>query len=137
MEGGELSRFLLDTNVWIHPAQQPDRLNARVRRQLSDDRNELSLLPLSIWEAHHLVRRRKLRLRGTFQEWLAEVLNRAPLREVPYNFAVGTEATRLQLPQPDFGDVLIGATAVVFDLTLLTTDGQLLEHPSIKTLRAD
>jgi PIN domain nuclease of toxin-antitoxin system len=137
MEGGELSRFLLDTNVWIHSVQQPDRLNVGVRKQLSDNRNELYLSPVSIWEAHHLARRRKLRLRGTFQEWLAEVFRRGPFREAPYNFAVGIEATRLQLRQPDFGDVLIGATAVVFDLTLLTTDGQLLEHPSIKTLRAD
>lgn len=137
MEGHALSRLLLDTNVWIWGTQQPERLNARVRGQLEDTKHELYLSPVSIWEAHHLARKRKLRFRGTFQEWLDVALRRAPLLEAPFNFTVATEATRIQLGQPDIGDLWIAATAVVFDLTLLTTDGQLLEHPSIKTLRAD
>jgi PIN domain nuclease of toxin-antitoxin system len=115
----------------------PNRLNTRVRKQLENTRNELYLSSVSIWEAHHLSTRRRIRHVGTFHQWLEAAFQALPLRDAPFNFAVGTEASRLQLKQPDFGDLFVAATAVVFDLTLVTTDDQLLAHPSIKTLRAD
>jgi PIN domain nuclease of toxin-antitoxin system len=136
MEAGALSGFLLDTHVWIWALQQPERLNTRVRKLMEDPTAELYLSPVSIWEAHHLAQRRRLRYRGTFDEWLDAALRRTPLKEAPFTFAVGIEATRVQLPQSDFGDVLLAATASMFKYTLITSDPQLLAHASIKTLDA-
>jgi PIN domain nuclease of toxin-antitoxin system len=137
LEGAALSRYLLDTNVWIWALEHPGRLNRTVRREFEASKSELYLSPVSMWEAHHLARKRKLRVRGTFQDWLALAMQRAPLREAPFNFSVAAEITRLQLEQPDIGDLIVAATAIVFGLTLITTDDQLLQHPAIKTLRAD
>jgi PIN domain nuclease of toxin-antitoxin system len=132
-----LIRLLLDTNVWIWALQEPGRLSRAAHRVLDDPENEIHLSPISIWEAQHLARKRKLKLRGTFQEWLWTARERAPMREAPLSFAVAMEMTNLQLPQPDVGDLMLAATAIAGNLTLLTTDEQLLNHPAIKTLRAD
>jgi predicted nucleic acid-binding protein len=56
------------------------------------------------------------------------------MREAPFNFAVAAEASRIQLPQMDLGDVFLVATATVFDLTLVTADAQLLGCAWLKTL---
>ena len=41
-----------------------------------------------------------------------------------------------QIPVPDFGDTFLAATAIVFDLTLITADEQLLNAKWLKTLPA-
>jgi PIN domain nuclease of toxin-antitoxin system len=137
MEARTLTKLLLDTHVWIWALQQPHRLNAGVRRQLESTNVELYLSPVSVWEAYHLSERRRLHTKGTFHDWLGAALRRTPLREAPFSFVVAEEATRIQLEQADFGDVLLAATASILNLTLLTADDQLLAHPTIKTLRAD
>jgi len=57
-----------------------------------------------------------------------------PLREAPFTFAVARDASRIELPQSDLGDIFLAATALAFDLTLVTTDSQLLACSWLKTL---
>jgi len=130
-------KLLLDTHIWIWAVHSPERLSRRIRRELEKPANELFLSPVSIWEVHHLARRRRLRLRKPFSEWMDEVIAIAPLREAPFNFAVAAAATKIELPQPDLGDIFLAATACVFDLTLVTSDAQLLACSWLKTIPAD
>ena len=127
-------KLLLDTHVWIWALDRPEKLSRAVRRQIESPANELYLSPVSVWEAHHLVQRRKLRLTQSFPEWLGQVWERVPIREAPFNFAVAAEASRIQLPQSDVGDVFLAATALAFDLTLVTADSQLIECSWLKTI---
>jgi len=53
----------------------------------------LFLSPVSIWEARHLVRRKRLRIETGFSDWLEIVFARVPLTEAPFNFAVAVEAS--------------------------------------------
>ena len=129
-------RLLLDTHVWIQSAESPLGLNARIRRELVRSTNELYLSPVSIWEAQQLVRRNRVRLKRGFREWLEVVFERTPIREAPFTFQVAKEATSIHLPQPDPGDLFLAATAIVYDLTLVTADPQLLELKGLKTLAA-
>jgi predicted nucleic acid-binding protein len=57
-----------------------------------------------------------------------------PLREAPFTFAVARDASRIELPQSDLGDIFLAATALVFDLTLVTADSQLLACSWLRTL---
>ncbi len=82
-------------------------------------------------------RRKKLRVKPNFTGWLDQVLSRTPIREAPFNFAVAAEASRIQLPQADLGDIFLAATALIFDLTLVTADAQLIECSWLKTLSND
>ena len=127
-------KLLLDTHIWIWALHSPEKLDRRVRRELQRASNELYLSPVSIWEAHHLVRRKRLRIRQDFAQWLDEVMAQVPLREAPFTFAVAREASRIELPQSDLGDIFLAATALAFDLTLATTDSQLLACSWLKTL---
>ena len=130
-------KLLLDTHIWIWALHNPEKLGRRVRRELLRTSNELYLSPVSIWEAHHLVRRKRLRIRQDFAQWLDEVMAEVPLREAPFTFAVAADASRIDLPQSDLGDIFLAATAVAFDLTLVTTDSQLLACSWLKTLPND
>ncbi len=130
-------KLLLDTHIWIWAVLRPEKLGRRVRRELQRAANELYLSPVSIWEAWHLERRGRLRLKQDFSQWVDEVLARAPLREAPFTFAVARTASRIELPQSDLGDLFLAATASAFDLTLVTTDSQLLACSWLKTLAND
>lgn len=131
-----MTKLLLDTHVWIWSLQQQDRLSAKARRQIENPANEIYLSPISIWEAHHLVQRRKLRYAGAFKEWLDRAWQTMPIREASITLAVAEQASRLHLPQGDFGDLFLAATAAVFDFVLVTADEQLLAHREIKALPA-
>jgi predicted nucleic acid-binding protein len=64
-------------------------------------------------------------------------LGSAPLREAPFTFTVAAEASKIELPESDLGDIFLAATALVFDLTLVTSDSQLLACSWLKTLPND
>jgi PIN domain nuclease of toxin-antitoxin system len=127
-------KLLLDTHIWIWALTTPEKLSRNVRREIEKRDNELYLSPVSIWEAHHLEKRKRLRLKRGFSEWLEDVLKVIPVREAPFTFAVATEASRITLPQADLGDVFLAATCFVFDLSLVTADSQLLACSWLKTL---
>jgi len=127
-------KFLLDTHIWIWARQSPKKLNRDVRRHIENPKNEIYLSPISIWEAHLLARRGRLRAQPSFRAWLDDMLAQAPLREAPFTLAVATEAAGIELPQADLGDVFLAATASVFGLTLVTADEQLIKCEWLKTL---
>jgi PIN domain nuclease of toxin-antitoxin system len=126
--------FLLDTHIWIWALTRPEKVSREVRRQMENPKNGLYLSPVSIWEAHHLVLRGKLRPKKGFPDWLDQAFAQVPVKEAPFNFAVAAEASRIQLPQADPGDLFLAATASVFTLTLITADSQLLDCSWLKTL---
>ena len=127
-------KLLLDTHIWIWALESPEKLSRSVRRQIEHAGSEIYLSPVSVWEAHLLEQRGRLRVRRSFREWLKQVSTRVPLREAPFNFAVAEEAAGIRLPQSDLGDVFLAATANVFGLTLVTADAQLIECEWLKTL---
>ena len=90
-------KLLLDTHTWIWALHSSEKLGRAVRRQLENPGNELYLSPISIWEARHLERCKRLRIKQSFPEWLDQVFSRIPLLEAPFNFAVAVEASRIEL----------------------------------------
>ena len=130
-------RILLDTHIWVWAASRPEKLGKKVRRELELERNEIFLSPVSIWEANLLWRRKRFGLKQEFGAWLEMAMSLVPAQEAPLNFVVAAEAGRIQLPQPDMGDLFLAATAFVFDLTLATADEQLLSCKWLKVLSND
>jgi PIN domain nuclease of toxin-antitoxin system len=130
----EKVKLLLDTHIWIWATASPEKLGSKVRRELQRAANELYLSPVSIWEARYLERRKRLRTKPDFSQWLERVLLQVPLREAPFTFAVAISASQVELPESDPGDVFLAATALTLGLTLVTADSQLLDCPWLKTL---
>jgi PIN domain nuclease of toxin-antitoxin system len=93
------------------------------------------LSPVSIWEARHLVRRKRLHIKQSFRDWLEMVLARVPIKEAPFNFVVAAEAAGIELPELDPGDVFLAATASAFRLTLVTADSQFAQFKGCSRLK--
>ena len=127
-------KLLLDTHIWLRALRDPDKLSRNIRREIEKPSNELHLSPVSVWEAFHLVRGRRIKITVDFHHWLQESFRQLPVQEAPVTFAVAAEVSRIRLDQPDFGDLFLAATASVFDLTLATEDPQLLKCEWLKTI---
>lgn len=130
-------KLLLDTHIWLWWALEPQKVGRDVHREIDRPTNEVYLSPVSIWEAHQMYRRQRLRIKVDFHLWLGQALNHPRLQAAPFTFAVATVASRIQLRQPDPGDLFLAATASTYGLTLATADPQLLQCGWLKTLAND
>ena len=119
-------RLLLDTHIWLWSLSEPHLLSPRVARELTDGDNEIWISPVSVWEILTLARKGRVALDGKPESWVREALVKAPLREAGLNHEVAIRSMALHLPHWDPADRFIAATAIVFDLTLVTADERLL-----------
>ena len=120
-------KLLLDTQLLLWAAGQPERLSARAKRQLNDPANELLFSAASIWEItiktslgrdDFRVEPRVLR-RGLLDNGYVEL-------PVTSEHAVNVDA--LPALHKDPFDRLLLAQALVEGITLLTADAQLARY---------
>ena len=128
--------LLLDTHIWLWSHAQPERLTKRVTAALADDRNQLWLSPISIWEFLLLAERGRVRVRdGTAPpDWVEAALSRAPMHDAPLNREVAVRSRSLRLDHEDPADRFLAATADVYELTLVTADDRVLRGKGFRTL---
>ena len=62
------------------------------------------------------------------------VLEKVPFREAALTQEVAIQSRLVELPHRDPADRFLAATALVYELTLVTADERLLKIPSIPTL---
>jgi PIN domain nuclease of toxin-antitoxin system len=79
-----------------------------------------------------LAEKKRLRIKSDPYAWVERTLD--GLREAPLNKHVAMESRRLNLPHKDPADRFIAATALVYDLILVTADQKLLECSRLKSL---
>lgn len=128
-----MSGYLLDTHVWLWYLLGSDLLPKPLRREIDASLGICRLSPISVWEAGILAERGRIKLDRAFGAWFALASRRLPLREAPLSFEVALRSLELALPQRDPADRFLAATAIVYDLTLITVDSQLIDAPSIPT----
>ena len=121
-------KLLLDTQLLLWAAGQPERLSAAARKLLNDPRNELLFSAASLWEVaiksslgreDFRVEPRLLR-RGLLDNGYVEL-------PVTSQHAVNIDG--LPPLHKDPFDRLLVAQALSEGITLLTADGQLAEYP--------
>ncbi len=127
-------KLLLDTHIWVWSSLQPERLSARVARQLNNPENEIWLSAVSIWELRLLHDKGRVRLIPDAVSWINDNLTRLKIREAPLTFEVALAVSSLNLPHNDPADGFIAATAKIFGLTLVTADEQLAKLTDITVL---
>jgi PIN domain nuclease of toxin-antitoxin system len=127
--------LLLDTHIWLWSHAEPDRLTRRVTEALVDERNELWLSPISVWEFLLLAERGRVRVRdGTAPDWVDAALSRAPMHDAPLSREVAVRTRSVRLAHEDPADRFLVATADVYELTLITADERLLRGKGFRTL---
>jgi len=127
-------KLLLDTHIWLWSLIEPARLSKTVATALTDPANERWLSPLSIWEALLLIERKRLEVDRPGDAWVREALDRAPVVEAPVTREVVLASRSLKTRHRDPVDRFLAATAVVFELTLVTADATLLAMKDVERL---
>jgi PIN domain nuclease of toxin-antitoxin system len=128
--------LLLDTHVWVWSLSDPGRLKPRTREQIRNQDNEIWLSPISVWELIILAEKGRLKLQIDMENLLDEAARILPAKEAPLTAEVVLATRKLRLPHRDPADLFLAATAIVFDLTLATSDARLLAVKGIPLLSA-
>ena len=125
--------LLLDTHTWFWYLTGSPRLPG-LHRQLLDRAPESRWLsPICVWEMTMLVERGRIRIQGEPRDWVTRAFRSVPLRQATLNHEVALLSREVDLPHRDPADRFIAATALVYDLVLLTVDARLAEAPWLPT----
>lgn len=121
-------KFLLDTHILIWSLKDPAKLPVSIKTALDDEENELWLSPISVWEMLLLAEKGRAKLRTNNPgKWLRNALASLPIKEAPITHEVAIRSREIDLPHQDPADRFILATALVFDLVLMTVDQKLID----------
>ena len=129
-----MKRYLLDTHVWLWYAAGSEDLPKSLREVLDDSVGRCWLSPISLWEVGMLAKKGRIRPRGNTSDWIEEYLDSVPMREASVNFEVAKAVEGLMLPHSDPADHFIAATALIYELTLVTLDQNLVDASWLPTL---
>ena len=134
MGGIEGLRLLLDTHIILWSAAEPKKLSQNITNELESDSNELWFSPISVWEILLLTEKDRISLGPDIVKSVREIFRRIPLKEAVLNQQVAIQSRLVQLPHQDPADRFLAATAVVYDLTLVTADARLLAAKEVSIL---
>lgn len=127
-------RLLLDTHIWLWSILEPARLSKQVAEKLESPHSDLWLSPVSVWELLILVEKGRVILDSAPEVWIRSVLEKLPFKEAPLNHEVALRSRSLRFTHQDPADRFIAATALVYDLTLVTADERLLHSKELCVL---
>ena len=127
-------KLLLDTHILLWSLLEASRLTKRVAAELENASNELWVSPLSVWEIITLAEKGRVILEPDPITWIRKVFSTIPLKEALLNNEIAIRSRRVSLAHKDPVDRFLAATAVVYDLTLVTADERLLRSQDFATL---
>ena len=130
-------KVLIDTHIWGHMADRPERLGKRTHRLLSSTRTEIWLSSLSIYEVYQIARKGKWRLKGDTRTWIEKSLKALPFFEAPVTHAIALEAGTFELYTGDPIDRLIVATARAMKIPLVTEDEAIIRSRCVEVIPND
>jgi PIN domain nuclease of toxin-antitoxin system len=127
MGGLEGLKLLLDTHAILWCGSEPERLSETVKKEIENPSNELWFSPISLWEILILSEKGKITLGNNPKKAIRLILEKLPLKEAVLNKEVAIMSRQVGLQHQDPADRFLAATAMVFDLTLVTADNRLIE----------
>ena len=127
---------LLDTHAWIWWVTEDRRLSAAARRAIerSQDKGDLSLSLISVWEVAKKVEKAQLVLDRPVERWLDLALAQPGLEMVELTRPILVESCRLPPPfHGDPADQIIVATARDRDASIVTKDERIRTYPHVRS----
>lgn len=126
-------KLLLDTHILLWSLSGSDKLPSKIKNELEKKSNNLWLSPISVWEILMLCEKGRIQIDHEDSIiWMKEVLKTVPLKEAPLNHEVAIRSRLVELPHQDPADRFLVATALVYDLTLMTVDQKILDFDQHK-----
>jgi PIN domain nuclease of toxin-antitoxin system len=128
-------KLLLDTHILLWGLLEPERLNRRVAAELRNPDNEIWISPISIWETLVLAEKGRIVLQPDPASWVRTVLKQLAFHEARINHEIAIQSRVLKLKQQDPADRFLAATAMVYQLILVTADKTYFTCRDISVLR--
>lgn len=125
---------LMDTHVWLWYLLGDKRLSSEHKKRIEDENVTLWLSPVSVWEAHLLIERRRITATEPAARWIRNALRALPVREAPLTYAVAIRSRTIALEHEDPADRFIVATAPELKAALLTADERLLRSGQVECI---
>jgi PIN domain nuclease of toxin-antitoxin system len=130
--------ILLDTHVAFWLNQAPEKLSRNASRAIrrAAASTGLGISSISLWELALLIETRRIRLKGATTHAFLDALVQTPSLMV-LDISTEIAATAAQSPPgfpKDPADRLIAATALVYDIPIVTKDRQMQESPRLRTI---
>lgn len=125
--------ILLDTHIWVWWVSQSSALTQQQRTILAEQAKGLGVSIISCWEVAKLVEVGRLQLTIPVSDWLTQALAQPGIQLLDLTIPIIVEST--QLPgefHRDPADQIIVATARIYDIPLLTSDGRITSYPHVK-----
>jgi PIN domain nuclease of toxin-antitoxin system len=128
--------ILVDTHVAVWLAFHQDRLSKKAREVIDDARKSkdgLAISAITLLELATLANKGRLHLNITLESFLQEVESRFVV--LPINSAACARIVELSAAYPkDPADRMIGATALVEGLILVTADREIRRSKVVRTI---
>ena len=128
--------FLLDTHVVVWSALEPDKLSKKAVVAIEDARNTdrpLFISDITLFEVANLIRRQRVVIHISLDSFLEEL--ESWLVVVSINRQIASLSVQLPDTYPsDPMDRLIGATAMVKGLPLITADERIRKSKVLETI---
>jgi PIN domain nuclease of toxin-antitoxin system len=128
--------ILLDTHVVIWLAQDFKRISTAARSAIEDARNQdhgLAVADITLVEIARLASRARIRLMPDVETVLSEVERRFVILPITSKIAMQAFALPSNYPK-DPVDRVIGATALIQDLPLITADQEIRKSKAFPTI---
>ena len=127
-------KLLLDTHIWLWYGLGNNKLAETLRTVVAEANNELWISPISVWETLLLAEKGKITLQPDPIEWIKATLKLLGAREATLNYNIAVLSRQIACPHKDPADRFIAATAVHYNLKLVTVDQNLSNTPLLDVI---
>lgn len=121
-----MNKLLLDTHILLWSLLDPDQITPDVAMELENSNNSLWISSITIWEIIMLAEKKRIILDDEPAAWIRSVIDTYPFSQAAINHEVAIKSRAIKLPHQDPADRFIAASAIVYNLTLVTADKHLI-----------
>jgi PIN domain nuclease of toxin-antitoxin system len=127
--------ILLDTHTVIWLAEEPEELSPAADKAITVERQSdgLAICDKTLWELAMLITRGRIGVRTSLRDFLKEVERNFKVLPITCDIAIQAQMFSDRYPR-DPTDRLIGATALVHDMALLTKDDAIRASGEVKCI---
>jgi PIN domain nuclease of toxin-antitoxin system len=133
---GQAQMILLDTNVVLWLTLEPSRLSSNAKSAIENARRNseaLAICDITLLEVATLASKGRIRLSVSVESFLQQVESRFVVLPITAKACAGAISLPATYPN-DPADRIIGGTAMVENLPLLTADREIRHSKSVQTI---